>query len=106
MPGSNPAAVSVDVHGLADASRRAGGVGWGPAPVIAELVAGVWQLVFFAEVDRLREITRAQGSKYEGVRAGRLRWSSTMRGIPPVSETMAPTRDLDGPEARSGLELW
>ncbi|WP_232622159.1 hypothetical protein [Rhodococcus rhodochrous] len=74
--------------------------------MIAERVAGVWQLVFFAEADRLREITRVQGRKYEGVRAGRLRWSSTMRAVPPASETTAPTRDLDASEARTGLELW
>ena len=106
VPGSSPAATSVDVHALADAARRAGGVVRGPAPVIAERVVGVWQLVFFAEADRLREITRVQGRKYEGVRAGRLRWSSTMRAVPPASETTAPTRDLDASEARTGLELW
>jgi len=106
VPGSNPAATSVDVHALADTVRRGCEAGRGPAPVIAELIAGVWQLVLFAEADRLREITRAQGRKYEGVRAGRLRWSSTMRAVPPVSETSAPTRDLDASEARTGLELW
>lgn len=68
IPGSNPVATSVDVHALAETARRIGGVGRGPAPVIAELVTGDWQLVYFAEADRLREITRAQGRKYEGVR--------------------------------------
>jgi len=38
VPGSNPAATSVDVHVLADAARRDRGAGRGPAPVIAELV--------------------------------------------------------------------
>ncbi len=75
VPGSNPAATSVDVHTLADAARRVRGAGRGPAPVIAELFAGDWQLVSFVEPGRLREITRAQGRKYEGVRARRLRWS-------------------------------
>ncbi|MFZ2527492.1 MAG: hypothetical protein WAX14_07535 [Rhodococcus sp. (in: high G+C Gram-positive bacteria)] len=106
VPGSNPAATSVDVHALADAARCDGGTGRGPAPVIAELVAGGWQLVFFAELDGLREITRGQGRKYEGVRAGRLRWSSTMRVVPSVSEASAPTRDLDAPVSRTGPESW
>ncbi|MFZ2526646.1 MAG: hypothetical protein WAX14_03175 [Rhodococcus sp. (in: high G+C Gram-positive bacteria)] len=51
--------------------------------------------VYFAEPSNLREITREQGRKYEGVRGGRGLWSSTMREIPPVSETSAPTHDLD-----------
>lgn len=107
VPGSNPAATSVDVHALADAARRDSDTGRGPAPVIAELVAGDWQLVYFAEPDRLREITRGQGRKYEGVRAGRLRWSSTMRAVPPVTETSAATRDLDATTAsRTRPELW
>ena len=106
VPGPNPAATSVDVHALADAARRDGGTGRGPAPVIAELVAGDWQLVYFTEPGRLREITRGQGRKHEGVRAGRLRWSSTMRAVPPVTETAAPTRDLDAPVSRTGPELW
>ena len=107
VPGSNPAATSGNVHALADAARRKRGAGREPAPVIAELVAGDWQLVYFAEPDRLREITRGQGRKYEGARAGRLRWSSTMRAVPPVTETSAPTRDLDATTAsRTRPELW
>lgn len=107
IPGSNPVANSVDVHALAETARRIGGVGQGPAPVIAELVTGDWQPVYFAEADRLREITRAQGRKYEGVRAGRLRWSSTVRAVPPVTETAVPPRDLDVPAAsRAHPEPW
>ncbi|MEV8190959.1 hypothetical protein ACRAJ3_03495 [Rhodococcus pyridinivorans] len=107
VPGSNPVATSVDVHALAETARRIGGVGRGPAPVIAELVTGDWQLVHFAEADRLREITRAQGRKYEGVRAGRLRWSSTVRAVPPVTETAVPPSDLDVPAAsRTHPEPW
>lgn len=106
VPGSNPAATSVDVHVLADAACRDRGAGRGPAPVIAELVVGGWQLVFFVEPNRLREITRGQGRKYEGVRAGWLRWSSTMRAVPPVVETSTPTVDLDTPVSRTRPEPW
>ncbi|EME51518.1 hypothetical protein G352_25472 [Rhodococcus ruber BKS 20-38] len=56
---------------------------------------GAWQLVYFAEPSRLRPITRMQGRKYEGVRAGAIRWSSTMRAMPPASETAVATRDFD-----------
>ena len=101
VTGSNPAATSVDVHALADTARAQRGTGRGPSPVIAELVAGTWQLAYFAEPEGLREITREQGRKYEGVRGGRLRWSSTMRAVPAVPETSAPTRDLDATAPRT-----
>ncbi|MCK8671531.1 MULTISPECIES: hypothetical protein [unclassified Rhodococcus (in: high G+C Gram-positive bacteria)] len=68
--------------------------------------SGGWQLMFFVEPDRLREITRGQGRKYEGVRAGWLRWSSTMRAVPPVAETSTPTVDLDTPVSRTRPEPW
>jgi hypothetical protein len=104
VAGSNPAATSSDMHALAATARRDRGAGRAPSPVIAEHVAGVWQLVYFAEPAGMREITRDQGRKYEGVRAGTVRWSSTMRAVPPVSETTAPTRDLDTatPRTRPG----
>ncbi|MFF0284349.1 hypothetical protein ACFYSW_29070 [Rhodococcus aetherivorans] len=48
-----------------------------------------------AEPSQLRPITRAQGRTYEQVRVGTLRWSSTMRAVPPAPETTVLTRDLD-----------
>lgn len=96
VTGSAPIYTSVNVHLLAEAARAAVGSRRGPSPVLAELVGdGAWQLVYFAEPSQLRPITRAQGRKYEGVRAGTLRWSSTMRTVPPASETAVITRNLD-----------
>ncbi|WP_010596669.1 hypothetical protein [Rhodococcus sp. P14] len=96
VAGAAPMYTSVNVHVLAEAARAAVGPGRGPAPVLAELFGdGGWRLVYFAELSRLRPITRAQGRKYEGVRAGVIRWSSTMRAVPPASETAVVTRDLD-----------
>lgn len=95
VAGSAPMYTSVNVHVLAEAARAAVGPGRGPAPVLAELCDGGWELVYFAEPSRLRPITRAQGRKYEQVRAGVIRWSSTMRAVPPAPETAVVTRDLD-----------
>ncbi|MGW5300719.1 hypothetical protein ACWEQV_20970 [Rhodococcus aetherivorans] len=71
VTGSDPIYTSVNVHALA------------------------WQLVYFAELSRLRPITRMEGRTYEGVRAGAIRWSPTMRAMPPASETAVATRDFD-----------
>ena len=94
VAGSNPVYTSVDVHALADASRAATGPGRGPSPVIAERIGAEWQLVYFAAPSKLREITRAQGRKYEGVRGGTMRWSSTMGNVPPAHETDVVTQHL------------
>lgn len=96
VAGSDPMYTAVNVHVLAEAARAAVGPGHGPSPVLAEHRGDSgWGRVYFAELSRLRPITRAQGRKYEGVRAGVIRWSSAMRAVPPAPETAVVTRDLD-----------
>ena len=86
VAGSDPMYTSVNGHVLAEVARAAVGPGHGPSPVLAELLGdGGWQLVYFTEPSRLRPITRAQGRKYEPVRAGAIRWSSCrprLAGVP------------------------
>lgn len=58
MARSDPMYTSVNVHALTEAARAAVGPGCGPAPVLAELCDGAWQLTYFAEPSQLRPITR------------------------------------------------
>lgn len=66
-----------------------------PNAVIAGDDDGTWSLLYFVELQRLRRSTPEQAVKYEGVRAGRVPWSSTMRPPPETTETTAPSIDLD-----------
>ncbi len=66
-----------------------------PASVIAELDGHNWNLVCFVEKNRCRDVDPRQAVKYEGVRAGTVRWSSTMGDHPPTRETTLSTVELD-----------
>lgn len=66
-----------------------------PSAVIAVDNDDTWTLLYFVEFRQLRPITPEQAVKYEGVRAGALPWSSTMRPPPEAVETTAPSIDLD-----------
>lgn len=66
-----------------------------PSAMIAGDNDGTWSLIYFVELQTLRRITPEQAAKYEGARAGRVPWSSTMRPPPEPTETTAPTIDLD-----------
>lgn len=93
MAGSSPLCTATSVGQVEDFVRD-GVTSFRPAPVVAELIGEAWLLRGFVQAQELREITRAQGRKYEAVRAGELAWSSTMRPVPPESETRVVTVHL------------
>jgi len=91
---SHPVSCSASLPKL-ESAVRARITTYRPAPVIAKSTGPTWNLLYFVEKNRCRDVAPKQAAKYDGVRAGKMRWSSTMGQRPPSRETALKTVDLD-----------